>query len=84
MSLRDGRILPQRATGTGRSAWYGFAVQPTVAFYFRVPPETAIGRLLEGRDGFKFYEAGMDLDLSDDPEESFRYFRIGSSRNTKR
>jgi dTMP kinase len=63
---------------------YGFAVQPTVAFYFRVPPETAIGQLLEGRDGFKFYEAGMDLDLSDDPEESFRYFRIGSSRNTKR
>lgn len=51
---------------------YGFAVGPTVAFYFRVPLETAIGRLLDGRDGFKFYEAGMDLDLSDDPEESFR------------
>ena len=54
---------------------YGFAVQPTVAFYFRVPLETAIGRLLDGRDGFKFYEAGMDLDLSDDPEESFRLFQ---------
>ena len=54
---------------------YGFAIQPTVAFYFRVPLETAIGRLLAGRDGFKFYEAGMDLDLSDDPEESFRLFQ---------
>ena len=54
---------------------YGFAVQPTVVFYFRVPLETAIGRLLDGRDGFKFYEAGMDLDLSDDPEESFRLFQ---------
>jgi dTMP kinase len=54
---------------------YGFAVQPTVAFYFRVPLETAIGRLLDARDGFKFYEAGMDLGLSDDPEESFRLFQ---------
>ena len=54
---------------------YGFAVPPTVAFYFRVPLETAIGRLLDGRDGFKFYEAGMDLDVSDDPEESFRLFQ---------
>jgi dTMP kinase len=49
--------------------------QPTVAFYFRVPLETAIGRLLDARDGFKFYEAGMDLGLSDDAEESFRLFQ---------
>ena len=54
---------------------YGFAVKPTVAFYFRVPLETAIGRLLDARDGFKFYEAGMDLGLSDDPDESFRLFQ---------
>ena len=27
------------------------------------------------RDGFKFYEAGLDLGLSDDPEESFRIFQ---------
>jgi dTMP kinase len=54
---------------------YGFAVEPTVAFYFRVPLETAIRRLLDARDGFKFYEAGMDLGLSDDPEESFRLFQ---------
>ena len=54
---------------------YGFAVKPAVAFYFRVPLETAIGRLLGARDGFKFYEAGMDLGLSDDSEESFRLFQ---------
>src|SRR6202453_2623922 len=29
---------------------YDFAVKPTVAFYFRVPLETAIGRLVGGRD----------------------------------
>ncbi len=54
---------------------YGFAAKPTVAFYFRVPLETAIGRLTTARDGFKFYEAGMDLGVSDDPEESFRIFQ---------
>lgn len=54
---------------------YRFAVRPTVAFYFRVPLETAIHRLLDARDGFKFYEAGMDLGLSDEPEESFRMFQ---------
>ena len=54
---------------------YGFAVQPAVAFYFRVPLETAIHRLLGARDGFKFYEAGMDLDLSNDSAESFRIFQ---------
>src|SRR5271163_1937500 len=54
---------------------YGFAVQPAIAFYFRVPLETAIHRLLDGRDGFKFYEAGMDLNLADDSVESFRMFQ---------
>jgi dTMP kinase len=54
---------------------YGFAVKPAVAFYFRVPLETAIGRLLGARDGFKFYEAGLDLGLTDDAEDSFRMFQ---------
>jgi len=54
---------------------YSFAVKPTAAFYFRVPLETAIQRLLDGRSGFKYYEAGMDLGLSADTEESFRLFQ---------
>jgi dTMP kinase len=54
---------------------YRFAATPAVAFYFRVPLETAIGRLVGARDGFKFYEAGLDLGLSDDPTESFRLFQ---------
>ena len=54
---------------------YAFAVKPAIAFYFRVPLETAIHRLLDGRDGFKFYEAGMDLNLADDSVESFRLFQ---------
>jgi len=54
---------------------YSFAAKPTAAFYFRVPLETAIQRLLDGRSGFKYYEAGMDLGLSADTEESFRLFQ---------
>ena len=54
---------------------YTFAVKPTVAFYFRVPLETAIGRISAARDCLKYYEAGMDLGLSDDPIESFRIFQ---------
>jgi len=54
---------------------YSFAAKPTVAFYFRVPLDVAMKRLLDGRNGFKYYEAGMDLGLSDDPEESFEIFQ---------
>lgn len=54
---------------------YDFAVRPTVAFYFRVPLETAIGRITAARDCLKYYEAGLDLGLSDDPIESFRKFQ---------
>jgi dTMP kinase len=54
---------------------YSFAVKPTIAFYFRVPLEVAMNRILTGRNGIKFYEAGMDLELSSDPEQSFRLFQ---------
>lgn len=54
---------------------YNFAVKPTLAFYFRVPLDVAMKRILSGRAGVKYYEAGMDLGLSDDPEESFHFFQ---------
>ena len=54
---------------------YAFAVKPTVAFYFRTPLDVAMKRILGGRDAIKYYEAGMDLGLSDDIEESFRVFQ---------
>ncbi len=56
-------------------AAYSFAVKPTVGFYFRVPLEVAVERILEGRPELKWYEAGMDMGLSDDPYESFRLFQ---------
>ena len=54
---------------------YKFAYQPNLAFYFRVPLEVALGRILGGRDSIKYYEAGMDLNLSRRIEESFRLFQ---------
>jgi len=54
---------------------YRFGVRPTLAFYFRVPLDVALGRILGGRDALKYYEAGMDLHLSRDVEESFRLFQ---------
>ncbi len=55
---------------------YNFAIRPDMAFYFRVPIEVAIDRLLGGtRAQLKYYEAGMDLGLSQDLTESFRIFQ---------
>ena len=54
---------------------YRFAVRPNLAFYFRVPLDVALGRILGGRDAIKYYEAGMDLGLSRNVEESFRLFQ---------
>ena len=55
---------------------YNFSVRPDMAFYFRVPIEMSISRLLSGTRGqLKYYEAGMDMGLSQDTVESFRIFQ---------
>jgi dTMP kinase len=54
---------------------YSFAVQPSLAFYFDVPLAEAITRIRGGRAQLKYYEAGLDLGLSSDPEESFARFQ---------
>jgi dTMP kinase len=54
---------------------YSFAPQPDLAFYFRVPVEIAVERILSGRADLKYYEAGMDLGLSDSKTTSFRLFQ---------
>lgn len=54
---------------------YGFARVPDITFFFRLPLEVALGRILEGRPKLKYFEAGMDLGLSPDITESFRLFQ---------
>jgi dTMP kinase len=54
---------------------YRFAAAPTVAFYFRVPLDVALDRIVMGRPDLKYYEAGLDIGLSTDPLESFKLFQ---------
>ena len=54
---------------------YDFAIKPDLVFYFRVSIDVASERILAGRPKLKYYEAGMDLNLSNDPYESYRIFQ---------
>jgi dTMP kinase len=54
---------------------YGFPVQPDIVFYFRVPLDVAVERITAARAKLKYYEAGMDLGLSDNKVMSFRLFQ---------
>ena len=80
--LADRYIYTAFARDTARGvdpAWvrsmYQFAVKPTIGFYFKISLDEAMKRILGGRDAIKYYEAGMDLKISDDIEESFRIFQ---------
>jgi dTMP kinase len=54
---------------------YEFAIRPDLAFYFKVPVDVSLGRILSGRAKIKYYEAGMDMNISADPVESFSKFQ---------
>jgi len=54
---------------------YRFARKPDITFFFEVQLETALQRILEGRPQLKFHEAGMDMEFSKDPTESFKIFQ---------
>lgn len=54
---------------------YGFAKEPDLTFLIRLPLETAVQRVNRGNRKLKFFEAGMDLGLSPDPQECFRLFQ---------
>ena len=54
---------------------YKFAVRPTLAFFFRAPLDVAIERITSARPQFKYYEAGMDMEWSEDEEDSFKIFQ---------
>jgi dTMP kinase len=54
---------------------YDFAPRPDRAFYFNVPIDVSVSRILSGRAKIKDYEAGMDLNLSRDIVESFKIFQ---------
>jgi dTMP kinase len=54
---------------------YSFAPLPDLVLYFRVPLDVAVSRILSSRAKIKYYEAGMDLGLSENKVTSFRLFQ---------
>ncbi|MEI7728875.1 MAG: thymidylate kinase [Verrucomicrobiota bacterium] len=54
---------------------YSFACQPDITFFFRANLDVSLQRILDGRPQLKYFEAGMDLHLSNDPQESFKIFQ---------
>lgn len=54
---------------------YSFAMQPDIALFFRVPLDVAVKRITSARASLKYYEAGMDLKLSESRIESFHLFQ---------
>jgi dTMP kinase len=54
---------------------YSFAAQPDVTFFLKARVETSIKRTLANRPALKYFESGMDLNLSPDIEESFRIYQ---------
>ena len=53
---------------------YDFAIKPDLTIYFDIDPKTSMERICFNRTP-KFYEAGMDLKLSNDPFESYILFQ---------
>src|SRR5262245_44376522 len=54
---------------------YNFAALPDLTFFFKADLEVSLTRILDGRPQLKYFEAGLDLRLSNDPYESFRIFQ---------
>jgi dTMP kinase len=54
---------------------YSFAPRPDRVFYFRVPVQVTLKRKIASRQKINYYEAGMDLGLSEDLHESYERFQ---------
>ncbi len=54
---------------------YSFAREPDLTIYFDVPVDVSYERIAKGRPNLKFYEAGMDMNWSQDIFESYRIFQ---------
>jgi len=53
---------------------YSFAIEPDLTFYFDIKPKDSLERICANRQP-KFYEAGMDMKLSNNPYKSYIMFQ---------
>ena len=70
-----GRDVVRRCPPEWVRGMYSFAALPDVTFFFKANLEVSLHRILDNRPQLKYFEAGMDLHLSNDPYESFRIFQ---------
>jgi dTMP kinase len=63
---------------------YSFAPLPDKVLYFRVPVSTSLHRKVLSRQKISYYEAGMDLGLSDDLVDSYERFQTRLKREYDR
>ena len=54
---------------------YEYAVKPDLTFYLDLPLHMALERVFESREQITWFEAGMDLGLSADLNESYRLYQ---------
>ncbi len=54
---------------------YGFAHMPDLTFYLDLSLHTALDRVFRAREQLDYFEAGMDLGLSQDIHESYRLYQ---------
>lgn len=54
---------------------YSFAAMPDATLFLKAHLDVLFERALSARKALKYFEAGLDLKLSRDPEESYRIFQ---------
>ena len=63
---------------------YSFALPPDKIFYFQVAVRTSLQRKIASRQKISYYEAGMDMHLADDVQESYERFQSRLKREYDR
>lgn len=54
---------------------YGFAIEPDLVFYLKMPLESLLRRIITKRGGLDFYESGRDIGMSTDLYQSFKLYQ---------
>jgi len=54
---------------------YGFAIEPDLVFYLKMPLDSLLRRIITTRGGLDFYESGRDIGMSTDLYQSFKLYQ---------
>jgi dTMP kinase len=54
---------------------YGFAIEPDLVFYLKMPLDSLLRRIITARGGLDFYESGRDIGMSTDLYQSFKLYQ---------